>query len=384
MTRTGKQVSIIIPAYNRADFVGLAIRSALNQIELDLEVIVVDDGSTDGTGEVVRGIQDPRLKYIYQANQGKGGAINRGAAESKGEYIGKLDSDDWYLEDSIKGLARRLDETPKLGVAAGGYHIVDQAGKQIQDVSPWITRPNLDVATWIQGCPVLWQGALVRRSWFEKVGGVDPRISGPDDWDFGIRLALAGCPMTWVKSTIFNYRVHAGMSNRQVSRYNQEAVQILDHYFEVENRRGEILSVRQEAYRKTYINCAGRAYGAALFDEAKDYFSKAIQVDPSMLAEDGKNLFFTIAWWAQSPVITNDPVGFVDAAAANLPVEAGKIRFARQKAQAELRAVRLFQAYEDKDWAAIRRQASLMLKNSPWQFLDRGILATTLRASLND
>jgi GT2 family glycosyltransferase len=373
-------VSVIVPTFNRANLITQTINSALDQPDLELEVIVIDDGSTDETEKVVEGIHDSRLLYIYQHNQGKGAAINRGVEASRGKYIGKLDSDDWYLPSVLPDLVSQLERFPELGVAAGGYQIVDNSSQPLEEVYPWLTRPELDLKTWIKSCPVLWQAALVRREWFEKVGGVDPKISGPDDWDFGIRLASSGCKMAWVKKIIFNYRLHAGTSIKSDQSYSEQVMAILDRCFSDPSIQSETKSEKNAAYYQANINCAGREYAAGNYEQAKRSFSFAIQLDPGLLEEDGKRLFFTIAWWARSPLITRQPENFVRSVIANLPEEAAKFQTRVHKALAEMYAVQFYRAYEAEDWLSVQQLGQKIIKNDPTRLFDRGVLSVGFRA----
>jgi glycosyltransferase involved in cell wall biosynthesis len=99
-----KRISVVIPAYNHERFVGPAVDSVLNQTWENLELIVVDDGSTDGTGAIVKAYSDPRLSYYYQENQDAFNTINRGMGLAQGEYITILNSDDIYAEDRLEKL----------------------------------------------------------------------------------------------------------------------------------------------------------------------------------------------------------------------------------------------------------------------------------------
>lgn len=376
------RISVIIPTFNRAEYLGQAIQSALDQTYPDLEVIVVDDGSTDGTAELVRSFKDRRLSYIYQENRGKGAAINRGFSESTGQLIGKLDSDDWYLPGALLALAQALEPEAQAGVAAGGYLMVDQQGKQLQEVAPWITRPDLNLTTWVKGCPVLWQGALVRREWFEKVGGFNPQIQGPDDWDFGLRLAADGCSMQWVPRLLFNYRLHTENSIKHVERFTQECISILDNFFSSASLKETILDEKRAAYFQTYINCAGREYAAGLCDEAKQNFSKALQLDVTLLERQARGVWRTIAWWSLSPLLTRNPEQFIRTVAQNLPGEVQEIKFPLRRAYAEKAAVIFFQSRAKKDWTALRRNALEILRYFPSRFFDRGVLAGLIESVL--
>lgn len=103
------KVSVIIPTYNRSSLVKDAICSVLAQTELDLEVIVVDDGSTDGTCKVVEGLRDGRVNYFYKINGGAASARNLGLSKCEGEYVAFLDSDDFWPENYLEVMVSHLE-----------------------------------------------------------------------------------------------------------------------------------------------------------------------------------------------------------------------------------------------------------------------------------
>ncbi len=110
-------VSVVVITYNGAEFVGHAIESVLQQSWRNLELIVVDDGSTDDTDDVIARFNDPRLKYLKQANQGPNAARNYGIRESRGDFVAFLDCDDWWLPDKIcRQVARRRARIPSAGL----------------------------------------------------------------------------------------------------------------------------------------------------------------------------------------------------------------------------------------------------------------------------
>ena len=104
-------ISVVIPAYNHERFVGAAIESVLNQTRDDLELIIVDDGSTDATAEVIQSYDDPRLSYYYQENQDAYNTINRGMGLAKGEFIAILNSDDIFTLDRLEKLMEEQEKT---------------------------------------------------------------------------------------------------------------------------------------------------------------------------------------------------------------------------------------------------------------------------------
>ncbi len=111
------RVSVIIPTYNRANLIGETLSSVIRQSMQDIEIIVVDDGSTDNTREVVNKITDSRIKYFYKENGGVASARNFGIANSRGKYIALLDSDDLYPENYLEIMTDRLEQNKDFGMA---------------------------------------------------------------------------------------------------------------------------------------------------------------------------------------------------------------------------------------------------------------------------
>ncbi len=125
-------ISVIIPAYNHEKFIGPAVESVLAQSWRDLELLVIDDGSTDRTAEVVKSYDDPRLSYYYQENQDAYNTINRGLDMAKGEYIAILNSDDVYTTDRLD---RLVEEQQRTGAACLFSDVIpiDDDGRQFED-----------------------------------------------------------------------------------------------------------------------------------------------------------------------------------------------------------------------------------------------------------
>lgn len=120
-------VSVVVPTYNRAQLLPRALQSALGQTHASLEIIVVDDGSTDSTREAVSSITtaDARVRYVYQTNQGLAGARNTGIATAQGDYVTFLDSDDEFYADHVALRAEYLDQNPATMMVHGGLEVVN-------------------------------------------------------------------------------------------------------------------------------------------------------------------------------------------------------------------------------------------------------------------
>ena len=111
------KISVIIPTYNRAYIIEDAIKSIMSQSCTGLEVIVIDDGSTDDTQAIVESINDPRLHYYYKSNGGVSSARNFGIAKARGQFVAFLDSDDFWPNNFLEALLLKLEANPEYGLA---------------------------------------------------------------------------------------------------------------------------------------------------------------------------------------------------------------------------------------------------------------------------
>lgn len=190
-------VSVVIPSYNRAGCIGEAIDSVLAQTYPDYEIIVVDDGSTDETREVLARYGD-RISYIYQENAGVSAARNRGIKEARGEWIAFLDSDDEWVPEKLKKQLQCLDRYPDAcGVVCDSEIFADDAVKRLfelrrvasdGDPCQLESRPLIRVLD-AQFCTPTW---VFRKSAISMAGGFDESISLYEDIDFSARVALEG------------------------------------------------------------------------------------------------------------------------------------------------------------------------------------------------
>jgi glycosyltransferase involved in cell wall biosynthesis len=184
-------VSVVIPMYNAERFVGETIESVLHQTYEAWELVVVDDGSTDGSARVVeRFLEEPRVRYLRQPNSGVSVARNRGLAETTGEFVSFLDADDVWLSDNLRIKVDYLQRNPDRGVAHSDVEIIDEdsrrTGKVHSGQEGWILDPLL---LWESAPIPSIMDALFRRSCVEAVGGFDPAFSTAADQDLFFRIA---------------------------------------------------------------------------------------------------------------------------------------------------------------------------------------------------
>jgi glycosyltransferase involved in cell wall biosynthesis len=179
-------VSVVIPTYNRLPKVKDAIESVLCQTYRDFEFWVVDDGSTDGTGEALRAFGN-KIKYISQDNRGASAARNLGARVSRGKYLAFLDSDDLWEPDKLEIQVKCMEENPQFPLCytdeiwiRKGIRVNPK--KRHGKYSGWIFEKCLPL------CIISPSSALMKRALFEEIGGFDETLPVCEDYDFWLRV----------------------------------------------------------------------------------------------------------------------------------------------------------------------------------------------------
>lgn len=192
--QSGKKVSVIIPTYNRAKSIGTAIGSILNQTWQDFEIIVVDDGSTDHTKQVVEEFGDDRIRYVYlEQNSGASHARNTGIGLAESEFIAFLDSDDEWLPEKLeKQMQVMMRASDNIGMIYCRMRAKEEENDPIICPPDWIAKELLAgnmlavlVAHNLIGTP----SVLVRKKCLEQVGGFDEKLSCLEDWELNLRIA---------------------------------------------------------------------------------------------------------------------------------------------------------------------------------------------------
>lgn len=203
--RPGPTVSVIIPTWNRAATLPRAIDSVLGQTFGDFELLIVDDGSTDGTAGVVEAMNDPRIRLLRQPhNQGVGAARNRGLHEARGEFIAFLDSDDEWLPGKLQRQLDRFAELPAdVGLIYTGVETITADGRRSA------RRPALrgDVSRRLllrNGIHGGGSNVMLRRSIAQQVGFFDEEIPAIEDYDYWLRAAQR-CRVDFVPDTLIRY-----------------------------------------------------------------------------------------------------------------------------------------------------------------------------------
>lgn len=184
------EISVIIPTYNRGNFTKEAIKSILAQTYKDFEIIVVDDGSTDDTKELVQAFGD-QVRYLYQENKGPSAARNLGILNAKGKYIAFCDSDDRFLPTKLEKQVDFIKNNPSCRFLYTWYYNVNEKGEITKLRKPLTCKnqEHLQYCLFTRKFTIRTSTLLVHKSCFDKVGFFNENFWYSQDWDMWLRLA---------------------------------------------------------------------------------------------------------------------------------------------------------------------------------------------------
>jgi glycosyltransferase involved in cell wall biosynthesis/septal ring factor EnvC (AmiA/AmiB activator) len=241
------RVSVIMASYNHENYVAEAIQSILDQTYEDWELIVTDDGSSDGTVDVIKTFKDSRIKlFCWLKNQGACAAANHCLKEAQGELIAILNSDDAFLPNKLEKQVTFLDKNPDVGAIFSYAQIIDEEGNEIASDSPFypgiFIQPNRNRFEWLKyfllndNC-LCHPSALIRKACYDEIGWYDERYAQLPDLDLWIRLCIKHeihiTPENLVKFRINQNQASANIPENS-SRHFLELIQILKNYLNPE------------------------------------------------------------------------------------------------------------------------------------------------------
>jgi glycosyltransferase involved in cell wall biosynthesis len=290
MLSSSPQVSVIIPVYNGEHYISQAIDSVLSQTDSNYEIIIVDDGSTDNTHQIIQHYiekcQDPALiRYIFQSNQGVAAARNQGIQIAKGEFIALLDQDDVFLPEKLAHQVAYFKTHPDVAIVNSGWRLIDPNNNPISDIEPWHDLPDLTLAIWVTRTPILPSALMFRRHAWEQVGGFDPRFNGVDDVDFIWRLALQGYTAVWLPEITVNYRQHQEtVSNTKARERANLMIALQDHFFSQPNLPDEIKQLEKPARYESLTWMAWHLYHTGHFQPMAEFLQKSLLYTPYTVA----------------------------------------------------------------------------------------------------
>jgi glycosyltransferase involved in cell wall biosynthesis len=299
-------VSVIIPNYNNVQYLGKAIQSVLGQTYSDYEIIVIDDGSTDNSHEVVASFGE-RVHYIWQENKGLGGARNTGIRAAQGEFISLLDADDEWLPAYLERMVGLTTHYPSAAVYYCAAQSIDTNGNDLPQVfgGPLATKDLYQ--TLLRANFIIPSTVTIRRSVLDKVGLFEQEvrnIHGCEDWDLWLRIAPQHI-FIGSSDILARYRLHSNTFSANPEKMQRAVWAVVEKQFGPDN--GQPASWKPEK-RRAY----GGVYRYFLLTSIQRqddwtkgafYLRKAIEVDPSIASDI--NMFYELALGSQ-------PIGLRD------------------------------------------------------------------------
>ncbi len=239
-------VTVITPSFNQVDYIGYTINSVLQQSYPNVELLVFDGASTDGTVERLASYQDERLKWVSEPDRGQSHAINKGLQQAAGGILTYLNSDDLLTPDAIEQVVMRFQADKQTDLIYGDCQFIDATGSPVQ-----VVRSNpflLDRAILAQQA-INQPGTFWRREVTETIGMMDETLHYTMDIDYWIRAALADFELVYVPGVRAKFRLHAESKTvSQSHKFWQDWLTVLDKIFDQEQIAPVLEAVREEAY----------------------------------------------------------------------------------------------------------------------------------------
>jgi glycosyltransferase involved in cell wall biosynthesis len=207
MTNIAPKISVVMPVFNTERYLAAAVESVLSQTFRDFELIAVDDGSTDGSGEMLRryAAADPRMRVISRPNTGIAGARNDGLSAARGDLIASMDSDDIAVPARLELQLAYMNSHPEVVCVGGAGHVIDEKGRYLTTLYVPLSHQDITQAALAGHTPIWGPCAMFRRKAAEQVGRFDVELSGCEDLDLWLKLGEIGelsnlsVPVVWYR-----------------------------------------------------------------------------------------------------------------------------------------------------------------------------------------
>lgn len=225
-------VSVIMPVYNNETYVGKAIESVLNQTIDDLELIIIDDGSTDNTKNVIRSYNDNRIKYYYQRNLGPGAARNYGMSLSKAKFIAFIDSDDMYKPNKLEEQLHFLTNNSQYGLVYCEAEVIDSDGNHLGDVksdSNYTNKEDMHAFMLFRQVMPAVAAIVIRRECYEAGFRYDENLFGGEDYNFVLKLSEK-FNFYYLPLNLYKYRRHNKNITNEQAKMEEGELKVLSQY----------------------------------------------------------------------------------------------------------------------------------------------------------
>lgn len=275
-------VSVITPVYNQRQYIAETIESVLAQDYPTLEYTVVDDGSTDGTADVIKKYSD-RLNLVKHQNMGQYATVNKAFAATRGEIVGIVNSDDPLLEGAISHIVKVFEENPDVVVVYPDWKLIDQDGQVISVATTWdyCYEDMLRFQHCIPG-----PAAFFRRRIFEELEGRNPEYKFMADFDFWLRAGLKGdfmrCPEVLATFRLHPDSITVSQKNLDMAR---EHIRLVGNYFERYELPQRVRRYKTEAFSSANYIAGTVAVDNSYLVAAKYFLASLLNFRPRFLKE---------------------------------------------------------------------------------------------------
>jgi glycosyltransferase involved in cell wall biosynthesis len=275
--------TVVVPAFNAERFLGECLSSVAGQTMKDYEVVLVDDGSTDGTPTVMRewaaAHPDRRVTIRRQENRGIGGARNAGVREARGEFVAFLDADDLWTERKLERVAERLAASPAVDLVCHDERVEDNGTRRYARTGPYVKYSDL----LFKGNCLSTSAAVVRRNTLLDIGGFseDLRFNGVEDYELWLRLARSHCRIAYVHETLGVYRVHEMGITSRVAQHCEHNLNVLEAHFRDWHPKNAYYRYLMRKRRAAALRGAGRVLvRMGRHGEAWSWLKQSLQLYP--------------------------------------------------------------------------------------------------------
>jgi glycosyltransferase involved in cell wall biosynthesis len=384
-------VSVIINTYNSSRFLLPAVESVLAQSYRDYELIIVDDGSTDNTRQVMAPYLN-RLTYIYQENKKYSAAKNTGIRASSGKYIAFMDSDDIWLPEKLERQVSILEQHSEAVLTYCQAVYIDPDGQQVIFRGKEFCNPEgaelivADMRKDLFLTTVVAPGStmLVRRWAVERAGLFDEVHVHGEDWELWLRIAPFGL-FAYLPEVLSQYRVYGWQKIVSVEARDSwlhDLVKIVDTATSlwtgdpIEGQR-----LRDQSLKRIYTHAALASFQMGEIEPAKSKLQKLFENYPETETRDG----LVQMALDRAKEIADDTNSlpkaeeFIRTFFSHLPKSAARFESAQGKAIGWLYVNSAFEAYQKRDWVSVRRNLRRGIAAWPWLLFNRGVMSISLK-----
>lgn len=294
-------VSIIIPTYNSENTIAETIASVQRQTLTDWELIIIDDGSKDGTVKLIQDIVEPRMRLFVHQNAGVSVARNRGIAQATGQYISFLDADDLWTSDKLAKQVEALNQNYSAKVAYSWTDYIDEQGRLLFSGPRFLYQGNVFPELLQKNFLLNASNILIDRDVLKLVPGFAPELSYVADWDFYLRLAQ-NFDFALVRQHQIYYRQSANSMSSKIEEMKEQCLMTLNKTFAAAPQ--ELMYLKNISHSNFYLYCADlyrkklRVGNHNSMDSAWDNLQTAIALHPPHLLKiDTQRILIKLFFW---------------------------------------------------------------------------------------